>query len=57
MAAPKVAGCFFGGDLQGEPKPVGRLPGNARLVRNRLAQQTKQNPAGAGRDLFVSRGA
>jgi hypothetical protein len=28
MAAPKVAGCFFGGDLQGEPKPAGRLPGS-----------------------------
>jgi hypothetical protein len=27
MAAPKAAGCFFGGDLQGEPKPAGRLPG------------------------------
>jgi hypothetical protein len=29
MAAPKVAGCFFGGDLQGEPKPAGRLPGSS----------------------------
>jgi hypothetical protein len=27
MAAPKVAECFFGGDLQGEPKPAGRLRG------------------------------
>jgi hypothetical protein len=29
MAAPKGAGCFFGGDLQGEPKPAGRLPGSS----------------------------
>ncbi len=29
MAAPKVVGCFFGGDLQGEPKPAGRLPGSS----------------------------
>jgi hypothetical protein len=27
MAAPKEEGCFFGGDLQGEPKPAGGLPG------------------------------
>jgi hypothetical protein len=29
MAAPKVAGCLFGGILQGEPKPAGRLPGSS----------------------------
>ena len=29
MAAPKGTGCFFGGDLQGEPKPAGRLPGSS----------------------------
>jgi hypothetical protein len=47
MAAPKTAGCFFGGDLQGEPKRAVPLPGRtleARLAGNRLARQTKQNP-------------
>ena len=46
MAAPKVAGCFFGGDLQGEPKPGGRLPGRMLgFSEMELARQTKQNPA------------
>ena len=35
MAAPKEAGCFFGGDLQGEPKPAGRLPGRTQIGQNR----------------------
>ena len=26
MAAPKADGMLFRGDLQGEPKPAGRLP-------------------------------
>jgi hypothetical protein len=34
MAAPKADGMLFRGDLQGEPKPAGRLPGSIALVRN-----------------------
>ena len=46
MAAPKGAGCFFGGDLQGgaETRRASAGP-HARLAGNRLARQTKQNPA------------
>jgi hypothetical protein len=32
MAAPKAAGCFFGGTFRGEPKPAGRLPGSVANV-------------------------
>jgi hypothetical protein len=34
MAAPKADGMLFRGDLQGEPKPAGRLPCGIVFVRN-----------------------
>ncbi len=33
MAAPKADGMLFRGDLQGEPKPAGRLPRSIAFVR------------------------
>jgi len=58
MAAPKVAGCFFGGDLQGEPKPAGRLPGSSLgwLGIDWPGRRSRIPPA-AGRGLPFSRGA
>jgi hypothetical protein len=46
MAAPKVAGCFFGGDLQGEPKPAGRLPCSIVFVTNQTgaANEAESRP-------------
>jgi len=57
MAAPKRAGCFFGGDLQGEPKPAGRLPGRTLdwLEIGWLGRRSRIQPA-AGRGLLLSRG-
>jgi hypothetical protein len=49
MAAPKGAGCFFGGDLQGGAETRSASAGpHARLAGNRLARQTKQNPGRRG---------
>ena len=46
MAAPKAGGMLFRGDLQGEPKPAGRLLGHSQGWSGKeLAWQTKQNPA------------
>jgi len=58
MAAPKVAGCFFGGDLQGEPKPAGRLLGRTLGLseRNQPCRRSRI-PFAAGRGLSFSRGA
>jgi hypothetical protein len=58
MAAPKGAGCFFGGDLQGEPKPAGRLPAHTlhRLEIGLPGRRSRISPA-AGRGLLLSRGA
>jgi hypothetical protein len=58
MAAPKEEGCFFGGDLQGEPKPGGRLPGRTLgwLEMNWPGRQSRI-PSAAGRGLPLSRGA
>lgn len=36
MAAPKVDGMLFRGDLEGEPKPAGRLPCSIAFVRNQI---------------------
>jgi hypothetical protein len=33
MAAPKADGMLFRGDLQGEPKPAGRLPCSIAFVK------------------------
>ncbi len=58
MAAPKVAGCFFGGDLQGEPKPAGRLPGRMLgFLEMELPGRRSRIPPAAGRGLLLSRGA
>jgi hypothetical protein len=58
MAAPKATGCFFGGDLQGEPKPAGGLPGRTLdwLEKDWLGRRSRIPPA-AGRSLSLSRGA
>jgi hypothetical protein len=58
MAVPKAAGCFFGGDLQGEPKPAGRLPGRTLdwLEIDWLGRRSRIPPA-AGRGLRLSRGS
>jgi hypothetical protein len=58
MAAPKGAGCFFGGDLQGEPKRAVRLPGRTLdwLEIDWLGRRSRI-PAAAGRGLPLSRGA
>jgi hypothetical protein len=58
MAAPKVTGGFFGGDLQGEPKPAGRLPGRPLdwLEIDWPGSRSRIPPA-AGRGLSFSRGA
>lgn len=57
MAAPKGAGCFFGGDLQGEPKPAGRLTGRS-LDRQEINWSGRRSriPSAAGRGLPFSRG-
>lgn len=46
MAAPKAAGCFFGGDLQGEPKPAGRLSCSIVFVRTQTgtADEAESRP-------------
>ena len=58
MAAPKAAGCFFGGDLQGEPKPAGHLPGRMLSFSDMdLSGRRSRIPLAAGRSLLLSRGA
>jgi len=58
MAAPKAAGCFFGGDLQGEPKPAGRLSGLALdWLEIDWPDGRSKIPPAAGRGLPLSRGA
>ena len=58
MAAPKAAGCFFGGDLQGEPEPPGRLPGSMLgFSEMDLPGRRSRIPRAAGRGLPLSRGA
>jgi hypothetical protein len=57
MAAPKAAGCFFGGDLQGEPKPAGHLPCNIVIVRIRIGTtdeaESRLPPGAASLSLAV----
>ena len=58
MAAPKAGGMLFRGDLQGEPKPAGRLP--RRLLGSceiDLPGRRSRIPPAAGRGLPFSRGA
>jgi hypothetical protein len=46
MAAPKADGMRFRGDLQGEPKPAGRLPCSIAFVRNQTgtADEAESRP-------------
>jgi hypothetical protein len=46
MAAPKADGMLFRRDLQGEPKPAGRLPRSIVSVRNqtRTADEAESRP-------------
>ena len=58
MAAPKAAGCFFGGNLQGEPEPAGRLPGcMLGFSEMELPCRRSRIPPAAGRGFLLSRGA
>ena len=41
MVAPKAGGMLFRGDLQGEPKPAGRLPCSIAFVRNQTGTADK----------------
>jgi hypothetical protein len=53
MAAPKAGGMRFRGDLQGEPKPVGRLPeGLLDLSGMDWSGRRGRIPPGAGRGQF-----
>ena len=58
MAAPKADGMLFRGDLQGEPKPAGRLPCCISFVREPDWHDRRSRilPA-AGRSQLSSRGA
>ena len=58
MAAPKADGMLFRGNLQGEPKPAGRIPGRTLdwLEIDWPGGRSKIPPA-AGRGLLLSRGA
>jgi hypothetical protein len=52
MAAPKAVGMLFRGDLQGEPKPAGRLPYSIAFVRNQTGtthEAESRPPPGAAR--------
>ena len=53
MAAPKPGGMLFRGNLQGEPKPAGRLTKPLAGVSgiNRDVRRSRI-PSGAGRGLF-----
>jgi hypothetical protein len=58
MAAPKADGMLFRGDLQGEPKPAGRLPRSIAFVRETDWHGRRSRiPAAAGRSQLSSRGA
>jgi hypothetical protein len=54
MAAPKPGGMLFRGNLQGEPKPAGRLTEPSTRVSgiNRTVRRSRI-PSGAGRGLFA----
>jgi hypothetical protein len=58
MAAPKADGVLFRGDLQGEPKPAGRLPCSIVFIRESDWHGRRSRiPAAAGRSQLSSRGA
>ncbi len=58
MAAPKADRMLFRGDLQGEPKPAGRLPCNIAFVREPDWHGRRSRiSAAAGRSQLSSRGA
>jgi hypothetical protein len=58
MAAPKADGMLFRGDLQGEPKPAGRLPCSIAFVWEPDGHDlTHRRPPPAGRSQLSSRGA
>ena len=58
MAAPKADGMLFRGDLQGEPKPAGRLRGRTLdWLEIDWPGRRSRIPLAAGRGLPLSRGA
>jgi hypothetical protein len=58
VAAPKADGLHFWGDLQGEPKPGGRMPRNMAFVKEADWHGRRSRiPATAGRSQLSSRGA
>jgi len=58
MAAPKADGMLFRGNLQGEPKPTGRLLcGIVFVMETDWHGRRSRIPAAAGRSQFSSRGS
>jgi hypothetical protein len=58
MAAPKAGGMLFRGDLQGEPKPAGRLPCSFAFIwESDWHGRRSRIQAAAGRSQLSSRGA
>jgi hypothetical protein len=58
MAAPKADGMLFRGDLQGDPKPAGRLPCSTAFIRESDWHGRRSRiSSAAGRSQLSSRGA
>lgn len=57
MAAPKAGGMLFRGDLQGEPKPAGRLLGHSLgWSEKNWHGRRSRIPFAAGRSLYFPHG-